>query len=446
MSEALGRRDLLLTAVAVLLTAGLTWAAATINPFLALAAAIGLVVFVTLGTDRAGVVCLVVAFATAPMSRGLDGLTGGIGTPTDLFLVLAWLLLLPSLANRRLGLPTAWTLGIVVLFSFALLGSAISSTTVQSLASLAQWMFFLAGLPLLIAWWNPASSRIVALLWAYVGGHMVSTFVGLAEGKDPVTGRYDGLTIHPNGFGLAGLVSLAILFYLYQHHRGQGLRLLMAGAALLSLTSIWFSGSRGALAVAIALVAMLPLVERSTLSSIGVFSLGAVVLASGPVIVSLSGEGSALGRLLGGGSATVADDERESAFSGGIERFLDAPLTGSGLVNVELIHNLYVEVAVAAGVVGLIGYLLVLGTLARPLFGDHPQRRLAWMAWAVVGIAAALPGLWDRTIWVPVSLAILPTLLPSADPRRETAQESSPESDEGSTVVGTNRSRPRPAS
>ena len=48
-------------------------------------------------------------------------------------------------------------------------------------------------------------------------------------------------------------------------------------------------------------------------------------------------------------------------------------------------------------------YLLVMFTLARPLFSDHPLRRLGYLAWAFIGIAPAVPGLWDRTIWMPLS-------------------------------------------
>lgn len=423
----LGLRDLWLGAAAVVITIALTWAAATISPFAALAVAIGLVLFIALGTDRAGVLCLLAAFATAPMSRGLDRFTGGVGTPTDLFLVLAWMLLLPGLAPRQLRLPLPWTVGLVTLFGFALLGSAASSTAGPSLYSLLQWIFFLGALPVLIAWWHPGSTRIAQLLSAYVAGHMVSTFSALAEGKDPVTQRYDGLTIHPNGFGLAGLVSLAALFYLFHHHRDTGIRFLLGCAGAMSLLSIWLSGSRAALAVAIALVILIPLVERSALSSVGVFLVGGFVVGASPLILKLSGDSSALGRLTGSGTAVEADNERESAFHTGLHQFLDRPLTGSGLVNVELYHNLFLETAVAAGIVGLLSYAVILGTLAKPLFGTHPDRRLAWLAWAVLGVAAALPGLWDRTLWVPASLAILPALrseLPSPAARKALAQQS----------------------
>ncbi len=425
MRNTLGPRDLLLGAAAVVITVGLTWAAATINPFAALAAAVGLVLFVAVGTDRAGVLCILGAFATAPMSRGLDRLTGGVGTPTDLFLVLAWLLLLPGLAPRKLRMPTPWAIGLVTLFGFALLGSAASSSADASLYSLVQWIFFLGGLPILVAWWNPGSARIAQLLWAYVGGHMVSTLVALGEGKDPVTQRYDGLTIHPNGFGLAGLVCVAALFYLWDHHRERGLRILIGAAGAMSLLSIWLSGSRAALAVAVALVILIPLVERSALSSAGVFRLGGFVVGAAPLILKLSGEASALGRLTGSGTAVEADSERESAFHAGLQQFLDAPLTGSGLVNVELYHNLFLEAAVAAGIVGLLSYAVILGTLARPLFGTHPERRLAWLAWAVLGVAAALPGLWDRTLWVPASLAILPALRSELPGKSEVEGQSS---------------------
>jgi O-antigen ligase len=245
---------------------------------------------------------------------------------------------------------------------------------------------------------------------------MVSTVYGVAEGAAPVTLRYDGLTIHPNGFGLAGLITIAILFYLYEHHREPVVRAAIFGAGLLAAVSIWLSGSRAALAVAVVICVMLPLVERSALSGVAVASFGVVGLAALPVAARFSGKGSALSRLLGDDStAAVADDVRSDDLQFGIDIFVQHPVLGSGLVDVEVIHNIYVEVAVATGVFGVVAYAIILFTLGRGLFGDHPERRVAWVVWAGIGIAAALPGLWDASIWVPASLAILPALRPTDD-------------------------------
>lgn len=425
MTERFGR-DALLTVAAITITGALVYAAATISPILAVAAALALVVFISLGTDRTGLLCLMGAFATAPMGRGIEGLSGGIGTPTDLLLGAGVLLVLPGVVHRKLGLPPVWVASLVAIATFSLVGSLITETAFLSIFSLVRWMVFLGVLPMVIAWWRPTRPVIVTLFWSYVAGHMASTAYGMGEGAAPVTLRYDGLTIHPNGFGLAGLITIAILFYLWEHHREPVLRMVILGAGLAAAVSIWFSGSRAALAVAVVLCIMLPLVERSALSSFAVAGLGVLGLAALPLAARISGKGSALSRLLGeDDTAEVADDVRSDALQFGIDKFLDSPIFGSGLVEVEVIHNIYVEVAVAAGIVGLIAYLVILFTLARGLFGDHPERRVAWVIWAAIGIAAALPGLWDASIWVPGSLAILPAL-------RATGDEPVP----GATAVG----------
>jgi hypothetical protein len=64
-------------------------------------------------------------------------------------------------------------------------------------------------------------------------------------------------------------------------------------------------------------------------------------------------------------------------------------------------------VAAAVGVIGLAFYLVLLLALAVPLFGRGEHRRLAYLVWAYIGLGVALPGLWERSSWVPMALAVL---------------------------------------
>jgi O-antigen ligase len=79
-------------------------------------------------------------------------------------------------------------------------------------------------------------------------------------------------------------------------------------------------------------------------------------------------------------------------------------------VGIAEIHNLYLEVAIAVGLFGLLAYLLLLYVLARPLLGNHPERRLAYFAWIFIIIGPAVPGLTDRSMLLPMALAILPAI------------------------------------
>jgi hypothetical protein len=403
-------RGTVITAAVMTLTAALVTTATQGLVYALVAcgvAALGLVLLL-LGTYRTGLGMLVLAFATAPVYRGIEFLPDGSGTPTDALVVVGLALLLPTVAGYRLGLPAGYLVSVVVVASTGLVAAAASGALIDFFY-LAQWLFFIAGFPIVIAWWRPSTRVIAVLLWSYVAGHTVSTLYGAAEG--PLgNDRYDGLTHHPNAFGLAGLAAVAILLYLFHHHQSAGVRVVVVLAGAISAASIAMSGSRASAVVAAVLIMMVPIVERSALSGFmlatGV-ALGAFAL---PLIIAISGEGSAIARLAGDTTARAADLERETALGAGFERFYDSPIVGSGFANIVTIHNVFLEVGIAIGVIGLIFYLVILFTLARPLFFDHPLRRLGYLPWAFIGICPALPGLWDRTIWVPMALAILPAL------------------------------------
>jgi hypothetical protein len=408
---------LVLAVAAVVSTSSLAVAA------LVIVAIGGLAGLVVLGAARAGVLALILAFATAPMYRGLEGLTGGLATPTDIFVVIAFVLILPGVLSRRLQLPAAFVFGLVVVALTGLVASVISDQPLGSLFVLVQWIFYLGGLPILIAWWRPGTRTVVSLLWAYVVGQILSTAYALASG--PVVGdRYQGLSHHTNAFGMAGMTAIAILMYLFAHHRGVQMQAIILSAAAVCGLSIVMSGSRAALAVAAVLVLIMPFIERSALSGFVLAVFGALALVAFPLLVQGGHGGSALTRLAGGGTAVTADQARTTALDEGLRRFWDAPVMGSGLVNVELYHDIFLEVAIGTGIFGLVGYLIVLYTLTRPLLSMHVHRRLCYLPLAWIGMGPALPGMWDRTMWVPIGLAILATL--KDDPGEESASGKAP--------------------
>jgi hypothetical protein len=354
------------------------------------------------------------------MYRGLEGLTGGLATPTDIFVVIATVLILPGVLSRRLQLPAPFVFGLVVVTLTGLVASVISDQPLGSLFVLVQWVFYLGGLPILIAWWRPGTRTVVSLLWAYVVGQVLSTAYALASG--PVVGdRYQGLSHHTNAFGMAGMTGIAILLYLFAHHKGAQVQALVLAAAAVCGLSVIMSGSRAALAVAAVLVLIMPIIERSALSGFVLAVFGALALVAFPLLVQGGHGGSALTRLAGGGTAVTADQARTNALDEGLRRFWDAPILGSGLVNVELYHDIFLEVAIGTGIFGLVGYLVVLYVLTRPLLSMHVHRRLCYLPLAWIGMGPALPGMWDRTMWVPIGLAILATL--KDDPGEDSAPE-----------------------
>jgi len=406
-------RGFLLTLVAIAL-AGLLAAVATQGLVLAAVAIVlasYLVVLITIGARATGIAFMVLAFGFAPMYRGAEGLTGGTVPPTDVFIILGIVHLLPTFMGNRLKLPTVYAIGLLLTAVFSLVSVIVTGDLYNNAFYAVQWLFFIGALPIVIAWWRPHLTIIVWLLWAYLAGHLISTAKAVAEGA-VFANRYDGFTHHPNAFGLAGVTSIAIVLFLLHHHKGLRTRVILLGIAAISIFSVSLSGSRAAIVVLAALVVLIPIVERSALMGVGLAIVGSLGVLSIPFVLDASGEETALGRLAGGGTASGSDKIREAALEDGFARLWGSPILGSGFKDVEQFHNVYLEAAVAIGIIGLVCYLIVMFALARPLFSHHPLRRLTYVVWVFIGIAPTFPGLWDRTVWVPASLAALAMLRP----------------------------------
>lgn len=393
--------------------AGLLAFVGTRSPVLAIAAvavAGYVAVLATIGSERTAVVTWMAAFATAPMYKGIASSPGATVTPTDVLLLLGVLLVLPGLLARRLTLPSTYLVGTILVLVAGLFASAISDAPLVSLRDVVQLTFVMVGLPVVFAWWRPSIRVVMLLLGSYVAGHVVSVGWGLATGPIAGGNRYDGLAHHPNAFGEAGLMAFAALLYLFAKCRTVVQQSVVLGAMAISGVSVMLSGSRAATVVFAVLVLMVPVVERSAVGGFVLAMVGALGLVLLPYVLDISGEGSALTRLAGGGDASLADTARNDAISVGIDRFVAHPFTGDGFRDVELIHNVFLAMAVATGALGVIGFVLVLFALARPLFSAAPDRRLAFAVWAFIGIGAAAPGLQDRTLWVPMVPAVIAAL------------------------------------
>jgi hypothetical protein len=403
------RAQMMVSVMVVGLAAGLVLAATT-SPVAAVVACGAAVVFAGLfvvGAYRGAVLLLMAGFAVAPVYRGiLPALSEGV-TPVDLLMVAGLALMTPILLRGKLRMPLAYVVGVAVLVSFAVASSTVSDAPLESLKLLTNWMLMMVALPVAFALWGPRGTEVTALLWSYVAGQMASVMVGVAEG--PLSNdRYDGLTRHPNTFGEAGVTALAITLFLLHRHRGNlRLQSLVVLCSALSLLSIVLSGSRAALVVAAVLVLLVPIVERSAALGFVLAITGALAMMAFALTARFAGEGSAIGRLAGNRTTTGSDRIRADSRDYGWDRFFDHPLLGSGLQGIDLIHDLNLAVLVAVGIFGFVGYLAVMFTFARPLFGDGEFRRLSYVAWSYLGLAPTVPSLWDRTTWVPLALSIV---------------------------------------
>lgn len=357
------------------------------------------------GRERTATFTMGLAFATAPMYKGLLGRPDASVTPTDLLIAVAVVLLLPSLIHRLVRVPPLYLAGVVIILVTGTLSTVFSPEPFASAFQFGQWMVVLVGLVGLVAVWAPSWTVVSGLLWCFVAGQAASFAKVLVE--DPPGGRHDGLAHHTNAFGEAGLMAFAALMYLWTRSSDLRYRLLVVAAGLMSVQSVVMSGSRAATVVIAGLVLMIPFVERSAWRGFLLGVTGALFLFVYPYVVDTADEGSALSRLAGTVDAAGADIARSEAQERGIEAFLQSPVAGTGFAEALYIHNIPLAVLSSIGVIGMVGYLFVLFTLARPIIGNHPQRRLAYIAWAFIAITPTVPGLEDRTLWLPLSLVIL---------------------------------------
>lgn len=398
----------LVTLATALLAGALAFLSAT-GDLVTSGVAVGVAVYVallaTLGTTKVGIITLMGAFATAPAYKGLLPAADPV-TPTDAMLLVGFGLLLPEMLKNKLRLPLVYIIGVSIVFSFGMIATVMSDRSLESAFALAFWLVVMVGLPIAVVVWRPSGRVIQLLAWTYVIGHLGSWAGGIVTGK--ITGgRHYGMTNHPNYFAEAGIMAIALLIYLFFEHRAWLARTLVMGAAVVVGVSILLSGSRGATLVVAVMVVMIPLVERSAITGFVYALVGALLVAAAPFLLDITGNTSAIDRLLGGGSSSGSDTARSAGLQSGWDRFWASPWFGDGLIDLFDIHNNLLEVAVGIGIFGLFGFLLVLFALARPLFENVPHRRLCYTVWAYMGWGLLIPSLYDRTLWVPMCLAAI---------------------------------------
>ena len=400
----------LLYAAAMALVALLV-AVSTLGPSFGLvalgaAALIGLVA--TAGTERLGVAAIAGGYFTAPFYKGVAFGASAVVTATDLLLLTGFVLLLPRLVRGRLRLPPVYYAGIGLVLLAGMGGSVFSDKTGESFVNLGFWLIVMVGLPVAIALWGPSGRQVDLLAGSFVAGQCFSLVLGMVLGRE-AQGRQAGLSTHPNYLAQGGMLALCLLLYLAYRHASRSVLstvlLLVAGAVCLS--SVLMSGSRAGTVVVAVLLLMVPVVERSAFTGFLVAAGAALLVLVLPFLAGAAGEESVLARLGGDTSAQYSNSARSMGLEAGITRFFEHPLRGTGLVDLFEIHNNFVEVAVAIGIFGLAGYLLVLYAFARPLLGTGEHRRLSYVVWGYIGFGATVPSLYDRSVWAVVALSVV---------------------------------------
>lgn len=365
------------------------------------------------GVARTGTGILIAAFATVPWNDVVPVAQLGFLELSDALFVTGFFLVLTRVGSLDLRLPALFTVGAIGFLAAGTISAVAQDAAGTEIGYLLDAVQGVILLLVLVAWWRPTSRTVVAVAVAYIAGNAISVVSGVIEGA--VAGdRYDGLTTHPNALGTCCALSLALLPFLWQTMSRQHHWLLVVGA-LFSAYGVWISGSRAALVCAALLTVMYPLFDRSVKAALAVAALGVPTM----ILVSRAAEdpdaSSPLGRLLGGGSADAATEERLKGSRELIDRIADNPILGAGWTDVWQAHNIYLQTAAAIGLIGASSLVIILITILRPLIAvSGPYRWLAYPGLAAALIGTVDPAFGGRYIWAPIALALCAERLAAA--------------------------------
>jgi O-antigen ligase len=339
--------------------------------------------------------------------------------------------------RARLRRPVLTPLAVVVLYVVSLVPSVVGSRTPDVtwvvLRSSVQDVVFLA-LVLLLAvvveepWWlikmvvAPLAVLAVLTLVNQVFLGNATAFGGFARVSDALgelttTARHAGPTLDPNFWArnqILGLPFAYALCYAAWVRRHRGALVGWSSATLALLLGIYLTQSRGAVvAVAVATVLWVVLAGPTVRRAALVLSPLAVPMLLAP------GVGDRLLTLtrVEGSGADLSLVGRVAAQEMGWVMFGDSPVVGlgpgsflsvipeyapmapaTGEINGPLVdapHNLYLQLAVESGLVGLLGWILLVGSMillglvsVTQIAAASPHRFVAERAVAAAGVAA----------------------------------------------------------
>jgi hypothetical protein len=328
----------------------------------------------------------------------------------DVTLVLAaGLGLLQSTTVRvPVRIPGAFVVGVVGLVIGGAVGSVASPQPVTGLTNFARFLLTAVASVVIVLQWSPGPAQIRAMFRAWLAGNAVNVAAALVEHPSVPGQRPAGLTTHPNALGLVCVLSLAIGIALYATG-GRTDRLVALASAAVAGVGVVISGSRAAVIGCLVVVLVRTALGRSwrlIALIVAAAGLGAIVWTRMP---AMSGGTTALGRLLNPGTGVGDSDAvRLAHLRAARDSFVAHPVFGSGFANATDAHNVLLQVVVAAGLIGLTGFLAICWTMLRGLWRPTaPDTR--WLS--LLPVAFLTDGmfsnnLWDRYIWLSLAVGI----------------------------------------
>ena len=369
--------------------------------------------FVLRGRGVAGV-----AWACAAFTAAFNGVRlSSFMALSDGFLLAAVAAMLLALVVRERSSPAGFDKGVLaglaMIAAGGLVGTLFAVRPETSLVEMAKFVISAGGSVLAFRLWSPGAPLVRWFCSLWLTGAVVSALWALTF-STTIVGRPSGLSTHPNHLGIVCLLATAVALGLALGGRPAARRLSMVALPPLVLALV-ASGSRAALLgffVMVPAVAVLAYRVQLALRAAAAAAVVAVAVLAGIVHIPAD---TGLGRLFGDRSTPGSDQSRLEHFGRSIDRFERHPLTGEGFEFAQEAHNIYLQVLVAAGPLGLIGFAVVAGSVLRAgssgarssrqlVTGDHAL--LAGLVGGYVGylVAGLFQNiLWDRYLWLYVA-------------------------------------------
>lgn len=259
--------------------------------------------------------------------------------------------------------------------------------------------------------WRPTYRDAGAVYLAYAVGSAVSVIVGLLDGQSRA-GREIGLTAHPVLFGLVSAIGVGTAAAVIIGE-GRTVRQRAFGLVLLGVSAVGVltSGTRSAVLVVLIAVALVTVGGRLGRHALAVGGAAFVAFSIDTFVPWLLRGTATFERLTGERVGAEASEVARAALRDEtIDVIRDYPVTGIGFRYLLPPHNLILGAWVAAGLLGLLSFVVITLYLTRQaLRGARVEPQSGYVL--AVGVAFFL-GSWvinvayDRWLWLPITIAL----------------------------------------
>ncbi len=336
--------------------------------------------------------------------------------------------------------PLVGAMGALLLGISVAASSAISGTPSEDLRSGILFLIGAALTPIVVAAAakSPRTLEAITFLWlasgAVNGAVAVLDDTGVTRLGSTLTGlswygRQGGLAIHPNHLGMFCAMIVPVGFTLALFGRRTSLRAVSATLTVLAVMGVLESGSRGAtLGILLGPAVAAVLVSKRRLRTLVIATILIVTTAS---IAFLAAQAlPSVARLTGQSSVQGSDLARLGTLTANLNDIAASPILGNGYGDVTSAHDIYLQVVAAGGVVGLCGFVLLLGAILqsgiRSALRPDLSFRLRLLSAGLVGsvitylaVGIVENQIQDRALYWPAGLLLAVRFMASTSGQRQ---------------------------